>query len=450
MQLIGNISIPSLTREVASNRWTDYNSRQNPNPFTYLVGVLRKDPNKYALIVQQMLKAESKADGSDRAEARYLLGLLYLQGLGDVRPNVDKAVARFKQSNMSHANYSLGILYLKGLYGVAQNRVQGIQYLERASAQGSILANLMLGIMLWTGAEGTAKDPERAHQKLNRLSQIPAFDSLPIECQRAMAEYTIKKDPGCADYWVMKLPERERPDLHRRLGNSFWEQKNPESAMKAWTLMVKEINDRPLREQEKEAFCMAGRVWYQYRKNDKQGYAEAARLWQRAAEADHPMAHYYLGLAYCSGKGVKKDLAKGKAELMRAAELQFLPAKVMLNGLEKKEKIPLQKDNALHLPPKEEQDAIAANQNFLGKGWTWIKNHKVCIGVTLISIVAAAALLAGLGALTFFFPHVMVPIWIVAGVGTGLVVGLGGLFLLAFAAGSGDRGAQRTLGWLTR
>jgi hypothetical protein len=119
----------------------------------------------------------------------------------------------------------------------------------------------------------------------------------------------------------------------------------------------------------------------------------------------------------------------------------------MLRHIEGKEEAPqLSSDeSALKLAPKEEEHCIRAQKNFLKRAWHWIKDHKAGVLYTTISVVALAAIIGGLVALTIFFPHVMIPIWIGLGVLTGLTVVGGGFFMLAFAAGSGDRGAQTFL-----
>jgi len=69
--------------------------------------------------------------------------------------------------------------------------------------------------------------------------------------------------------------------------------------------------------------------------------------------------------------------------------------------------------------------------NAFGKAWRWIKEHHEAIIITTISVVAAAALVAGLTFLTIAFPYVMVPIYIFTGVGAALTVAL----FAGFAAG---------------
>ena len=85
-------------------------------------------------------------------------------------------------------------------------------------------------------------------------------------------------------------------------------------------------------------------------------------------------------------------------------------------------------------------------KSILGRTWQWLKEHKTDILITTISLVAAAAIIAGLSVLTITYPRVMLPIFALASI-TGRGVGF---FFLLFAAGSGDRGAQNLLGALCK
>lgn len=432
MEPIGNLHFPSFGQEIETGNWI-----QRADNIGCAFKNLKQNPARYTQVAEQMLTIESQENSEKGKAAKYLLGLMHLQR----QEGVAAAIDLFRGSDTPQSNHALGVLYLQGLRGVQRDVAAGMRYLERASEQGDGVSSIILGIIYWTGAEGQAKDSNKAQNYLK--NGLPSYKNhLSIESKRIMASYAIAQAPHNAVSWIQALPEAEHVEGYRRLGERHWTQGRKSDAIRVLSMMEKAIpTNRPLTDQEKGALCQAGRVWYHLRR--KSDYSEAVRHWQRAAEANHPMAHYYLGLAFCSGKGVKKDVAKGKAELKRAAEQQFLPANAMLNLLDKKDLKPLQPvaDNPLQLPAIEEQDVIEASNHFLGKTWTWMKKHRVCMIATLITIVGIAALLTGLGALTFFFPHVMLPLWAVAGG----VVGVGGFFLLLFAAGSGDKSAQRIL-----
>jgi TPR repeat protein len=57
-------------------------------------------------------------------------------------------------------------------------------------------------------------------------------------------------------------------------------------------------------------------------------YAQAIELWKRAAQAQHPLAMYNLGIHYYSGNGVKREVKEANDWFAQAAEKNFVPAMV--------------------------------------------------------------------------------------------------------------------------
>lgn len=420
---------------------------------------LKKNPQKNASSAEQLLLREVNEGGFGVKEARYLLALLYLYAPGDVVKDIDKALLLLKQCDSAQANYVLALLYLDGLHGVPQDKQLGLTYLTRAAEQGSLLAETRLGLSYWTGAEGNEKDPQKATAHLLKLFDPKVYQkyvSKISETSRlALAEFGAENLNWCAKHVIESTAEKERTPLYLRFGIAVFKRNrdNISALYNVWENIINTIpSNRSPNLDEKRILTLLGRVYY----NSVNGfgytnsyYSSAVRHWKRAAEADYPMAQYYLGLALCSGKGIKRDIDAGKDWLKKASESKFLPATLMLRQLsgEKGLEVPLdfnEEDNPLKVAPLEERDCLKSLEKRSGKVWSWFKNHSTTILIVTISIVAVTAILAGLAALTFFFPMVMVPIWI----GTGLIIGSLFFAVTAFAAGAGDRGAQRTLGWL--
>jgi TPR repeat protein len=78
-------------------------------------------------------------------------------------------------------------------------------------------------------------------------------------------------------------------------------------------------------------------------------HAQAARLFRRAADADHPYAQYSLGLMYEQGYGVRKDMREALGWFERAAALGHGPARARLDAL--KAKAEVQAQTAAPAPP---------------------------------------------------------------------------------------------------
>lgn len=398
--------------------------------------------------------------GNAASQAHYLLGLLYLDGSSEVQKDTKKAIDHLKASQSADADYILGALFFKGLFGIEENKEEGMRFLISASEKGNPNASCWAGLHYWQGKDLNPMNSEKARHLLNANSlEQTSLKFCPQACS-ILADYAIEYHPHIAKKWIEESSQNSQVSLYRRFGEKQWSSGlgyGRTDAIIAWKRIAKLIpQNAPLAHEDKETLCLLGRSLYHIEEfperygidylkelqadgeykadNPFEGHKiTAVAHWRRAAEADHPMSQYYLGLAYCSGKGVQKNVAMGKEWLQKAAKSQFLPAQAMLNHLDGKQTLTL--NNAVqdphNLSPKEEQDCVYAQKNFLDKAWIWIKKHWDIILISTISAVAIGALIAGLVALTLFFPHVMIPIWIVAG-------GIGGVLVLlgaGFAAG---------------
>lgn len=455
MQPIMSFTIPDITNQ----KTLEEEYRYLQEPVKLALSLLEKSGTEFAPEAVQILTKLSNGDGPAAAQACKLLGLIYIRGIGPVQQDVQKAVSFLEKCDNWQTNYYLGAIFFNGMGNVEADRKKAIFFLDKASQQDNALASTLLGAIYWAGAEGEVKDQEKAQKyfegarkraslgELSRLSQ--AVNSI-------VADYAIENDPQYAHCFIRSAEEAKQADLSRRLGNKLWKIEYQQgNAISYWTLMAETIPaERSLSVEEQDALTDLGHATYDratvqidYKcSNSPQMYAQAASYWKRASDAGCPRAHYYLGLAHYSGKGVQQNPEAGKDLLTKASDLQFLPAKIMLQRLEGKEKrdvtVDIAKQDHLKLPPNEERDCLQAKKNFLGKAWTWFKKHAIEIILTTIGAVALAAIVGGLIALTIFFPHVMVPIFIVVGaVGGGGIV----LFGLLLAAVSGSHGAQRIL-----
>ena len=88
----------------------------------------------------------SKAVRKKSLTARFNLGMAYLNGDG-VKTDAGKAVQWLRvaeSQNFAEAQYTLGLLLLEGKDGVEKNTVEGLTFLEKASAQNHQLATRYL------------------------------------------------------------------------------------------------------------------------------------------------------------------------------------------------------------------------------------------------------------------------------------------------------------------
>jgi TPR repeat protein len=85
-----------------------------------------------------------------------------------------------------------------------------------------------------------------------------------------------------------------------------------------------------------KALVYLGRLYYHGlldQKNKLINYEKAIEYWEKAKIKGDPRTSYLLGLAYYSGKGVKRDIRKGKEYIEKAKNLGFKAASHALDNL---------------------------------------------------------------------------------------------------------------------
>lgn len=429
----------------------------------FALGELYKDNPKSTELALKVFEVEGKDQSEAASYAKLCQGLLYLHGKNGVEQNIDKAIALFKECDLHYANYTLGAIYLRGLKGVPKDTQLGLKYLEKAASQGNNLALTYSGLIHWFGLENQPQDQQKARDELKLICWtknyhmpflLQRYPELNQESKDYIAQYVAQNGDDGAIGWISRAESSKRSGLYEQLGLTLLKGTNnvldsikqvSRRVINAWVDMFNEApTDAKLPPSQAEALTDLGRLRIRSKDFD-QGtkYQIAVKYWQRAADSGCVRAKYYLGLAYASGRGVKKDLETAKSWLKVAEADKYLPASVILNHLEKKTELTLEmidhSQDKLQLPPKEEAQFIKSEKSFLGKAWTYFKKH--IAKPLLITTVSITAITAGLGALTICFPHIMIPIYVVGGT----LLGAGAFMLLLFAAGSGDRGARRLL-----
>ena len=395
--------------------------------------ILKQKDFKSAILLANRVIEDKTTPPLTKEKAHYLLGLLFLNGTWKVEKDVPKALEHFEHGPAA-ALYDLGVIHLKGLYGTPKDVDKGIDYLIRASDQGLKKASLTLGYINYLIEVGQFQE-----EKINETA-ITRFLLDGPDLLKEYDDQTIRNRINLAK-------KSDQPELYLKYADLAWQhwikegkKFSKEIAKRAWddAQKIPEKSPKETKAKLKEAQTKLGMLKYVEGKVPyySYNYHKAVEYWKKAAtEPDpDPAALYYLGLAYSSGKGVGKDLKVGKQYLGKAARLGFKQSNVMLDHLEKKRPVSKKEikaeQNELGLKRSPEIDVIKSNRPLSKKIYSWFKKHqKAIIGgiaIAIVSIIALAAIAAALVALTIFFPHVMIPIWI----GVGLL-GLGAISLIA-------------------
>ncbi len=438
-----DIYVPGVDKGIS--RWQQATGESKEISYKTITKILKKKDFKTAKILLQQVINDKDAAPLVKEKANYLMGLLLLNGRSKIEGDVAQGLEYLKNGPPA-AKYTLGVIYLKGLYGVPSDGKMGIDYLEEASHQGHKKASLTLAYLYELAQTSGGIENKKINQ-----SAITRFFLDGPDLLKKYDDRTIRKRINLAK-------KSDQPELYLKYGDLAWSQWTKEKKVftnkimeRAWEDAQKISGKKIPKEAQahvKAAQRKLGMMHYDKGVGRKSPWyhEKAVEYWERAAAQPDPdsAALYYLGLAYSSGKGVKKDVEKGKGFLKEAAKLGFKQSNVMLAHLDKTKplsKKDLKDKNDLNLSRAPEIDVIKAGKPILSKACTWFKKHAGAIigGILIASIttVAVAAIAAGLIALTIFFPHVMIPIWVVAGVFALSALGIGALFFAALAGGAG-------------
>jgi TPR repeat protein len=355
----------------------------------------------------------------EKEKTHYLMGLLYLHGGPDFPKDINKALEHLTLGSPT-AKYTAGVIYLKGLYGAEKNAELGMQYLRKASDAGSHKASFLLGYIDHLN-KGDKKDEGITQTALARFV---------LEGPDLLSKRDVKEEAR-----LHKLIERSdlsaRPRLFLKLGDVAWKKwENTEhifekkimkqawkAAKKTSQKIAKTTGNEQAKKQKKAAQRKLGIA-----EHASHQYEGAIVYWKKAASEPFPdlIAQYYLGLAYMSGEeGVQKDEKKGLEYLTKASNQGLTQATTKLNHLKNKQSLQRSeksKEKKVSGAISSKETVIKSKKSSDNRLWAWIKKHPGLTILGVITTLAVGAIIAGLVAATIFFPHVMIPIWIVTGV----------------------------------
>lgn len=226
------------------------------------------------------LQYMQEAASQGYAKAQYQLGSMYYDGVYGVKKDLTLAAQWFEKSavqGFAHAQLAIGLMYYTG-YGVQENEGKGIEWLQKAAAQGNEAAQGYLS------ARNIANGPTIE-------SRPPTVDSPNSDAQQkhALIEYA----EGAP----------EPTDLAK--GISWFENAAAQGNAKA------QLNLGYL--------YMGGR-------GVPEDEAKAIKWYQASAKQGNDIAQYKLGYYYLNGIGVPKDHAKAFEWFKKAADQENLNA----------------------------------------------------------------------------------------------------------------------------
>ncbi len=238
------------------------------------------------------------------AEAQTELGGCYHAALG-VQKDDEQAIIWFKKAaeqDNANGELELGVMYYYG-WGVEKNYEQAVYWYKKAAEQGNTNAMNNLGICYGKG-HGVTKDREQAIYWYRKAA----------EQKNAYGQYNL-------GYYCYHHPESEqgyywyKRAARQKLPNAF-----------RWTNLYKKDIITTTFETERTDSMYERADKYFYEKN----YEQAVLWYQKAAEENHPVAQYCLGLCYENGYGVTQDHVKAVSWFQKAAEQGIATAQGLL------------------------------------------------------------------------------------------------------------------------
>lgn len=395
-----------------------------------LVSNSRKDDLEKAI---QMLN--QKPDSN----VHFLLGLVYQNGLFGCQKDLQKAIDHLAWAAKVNtlARLEIGAIYWNGIEGISAGEKceEFLSHVEEGfpeyyneflshSAQDAIKqANRQIALkdlneFASADFDGIAKRLLKPGHKnkysLEYLQELASFSerSTNVSGLSLKANYYIANKDKYLDRLETELKkmsehlksvEFPESDIYADLGRIHYYKGIYQELSALWTY-YSEYRDgcRGCSRQSNHTF---GRGWYGHTEpsfisipySDPRIYQDkyfekAVNLWQKAVEKGSAKGQYYLGLAYCSGRGIDQNWEKGKELLEKAKENNYLPAKIMLEGFKnrKNSKTAIKaiqvfkensKDRLWILTPQEEKDCLKAHAwrsySILDKLWILIKDYAI-------------------------------------------------------------------------
>lgn len=260
--------------------------------------------------------------------AQFSLGQLYQYGEG-VAKNSEEAIKYYQLAAAQQelrAEYNLGVLYLEG-HDVSADYQKGISLLRDAAFKGNDYAQYALARVYETGYPNTGEQSIKPD-----LEQAMAMYNLAAANDYSLAEYRLAQllmRNKKADMTVLDKQKRNQlvKNLYQgafsagmteaALPLAFFNAMSRDKAKQAEALMVakKEASGG-----NTTAALLLG-LLYDRGIAVQQSQDEAIHWYEKAPTT--PVSAFILGTYYSEGKGVDRDLQKGKALLQQAAEGGF-------------------------------------------------------------------------------------------------------------------------------
>lgn len=383
-------------------------------------------------------------------EAGHLLADLYLSGGAGLPIDKSKAIEILIACDEPSADTRLFYLYKE----LGENS-KAIDVLKKSAENGNLEAKIQLGYCYARGELGLDIDNQAAKKWLESCIDLEKSvynklesDGLWMIGRDTLFDVYQKLNDNAG---VEKLSEGRWFSAKAKIYKANQTLSNDPSQLDEVYSTYKSMSGRTINHwtlEERGIFYRDfGRILYR-----KQKAEDMIKAWKNGASIGNSDCKYYLGLAYFTGDITKKDRAEAAKWWNEAAKegnalaIQALNDETNSDG----EKVPFTavvESNTntkgwqeLKLDDTENKDLVISKKNWFNRTIAWIRKNPGKIAEVAFTIIFVAGIIAGLTALTIFFPAVMIPIWTLAGVGVVGIVALGCFFMAQGIAHRNSRG----------
>lgn len=177
-------------------------------------------PTDDSTLYRQHLAAAKRGD----ANARFMLGLFYLEGRG-IAPNTSRATGQFKlaaKQGQAQAQFSLGLLYYDGRGNVMQNKKMAEFWFTKAAMQGLADAQYSLGLIYANGINGNKNESEaiRWWHKAAAQKHAKSQHNLAVSYLKGTG---VRANRKRAMQWFIAEAEHGDPQAQSNLGKLYSE-----------------------------------------------------------------------------------------------------------------------------------------------------------------------------------------------------------------------------------
>ena len=244
------------------------------------------------------------------------------EGVASVRQNLEKRA----NEGRANAMYLLGALYDEGL-GIAQDHVTARKWFEKAAAKGNAPAMKSLGIIYQYG-NGVTQDYAKAREWYEKAAARGGYYSMTYLRRLYANGWGVPQDYAKAREWYEKAAAKDNDWAMDNLG---WLYANgygvPQDYAKA-----REWYEKAAAKDNAQAMYTLG-VLYESGQGVTRDYVKAREWYEKAAAKDNDAAMYNIGRLYAHGDGLPQDHAKAREWFEKAAAKGNADAMAYLGAL---------------------------------------------------------------------------------------------------------------------